>query len=961
MNDVFTVKAPWAWYSKEPGSLGEYDVLHCAGGAERRDFFAQYITAAGLGNPPSASAAHDRLPWVSMVGLPFDEGQWTGISVMEPSPLRDGANREVTPTRYFLLSSPELVRHRVEYVTLWDAVSDVPLPPEHGDGIPLQVAVRSGHGLLTGLDTVAGHVPGIPAGAETDRRRTAAAQWAAAVAALLLHGEPVVITGGGPLDARTRLAVFDAVVGFLPYGVRSGLAVGSCVDGGDNPPTHLAFGPGHTPTALTVRLGTLPQLPEGRPEYYRSRLAHLIEDRGFETVTGSLLSHDAPLAVADHGGILRCLDRLDPFQAAVNAVEAGHESVHLVAEGLNSLTDGADPDSADVQRLVQRGIDYVVEYSDREMDDALRRLWVEEGKGPLVSACVAQNLLSVSLSGVASGTDSSSCRERLSRLWQMVEECGKEAEVLRLLSGSEGPDADQRLPFVVDCLCVLRPSRVIGDRTAPVYVLWEERRLTLGVLGKESADPVRLRHWLNLLGAGRREAPAWLRAWSVLLPRGEADAALVEPFPTPGEAFSVLSAAVGAQRPDWAAEVVKGLWGPLCTLAVGSRGTVPTGENGRDGAMFSLPFRNRGAARATTPPDEAAENGAQALAAVLAVADVWQDCRAWADVLRCLVGLPAMGPQWRAEACLAYARSLDFLLRDRRLHPFLGVLLGQLAEPVLADPFGKEGEPIVLAALQGAQDHAAVADLRKRVVSREREWERREAEASARAADARRRAELPAGRTHPQHQAVRRPGPDQRAGGAQMAGGAMVWSGEDSGRGPVLGHGGAPASGTLETLRRGEHPQDQYTPMEHFALAVRQSYPAREIAAMWAPFALRLDSHDGREALELAGRWWEKAMNEDRKALFDHLELVLLTEQQRSVHATTEALQDIRRLIVAGRASGHGGGGWRAGTVLKQAKRDLRQQRSRVRELRRVRLLSFLGLSSGRPRRHKKRNKGNSQ
>lgn len=963
MNDVFTVKAPWAWYSKEPGSLSEYDVLHCTGGAERRDLFAQYITAAGLGNPPSASAAHDRLPWVSMVGLPYDEDQWTGISVMEPSALRDGANREVTPTRYFLLSSPELVRHRVEYVTLWDAVSGVPLPPEHDERVPLQLGARSGHGLLAGLDTVAEHVPGIPAGAETDRRRTAAAQWAAAVAALLLHGEPVVITGGGSLDARTRLAVFDAVVGFLPYGVRSGLAVGSCVDGGDNPPTHLAFGPGHTPTALTVGLGTLPRLPEGRPEYYRSRLAHLIEDRGYETVAGSLLSHDAPFAASDHNGILRCLDRLDPFQAAVNAVEAGHESVHMVAEGLNSLTDGADPDSADVQRLVQRGIDYVVEYSHREMDDALRRLWVEEGNGPLVSACVAQNLLSVSLSGAASGMDSSSCRERLSRLWQMVEECGKEVEVLRLLSGSGEPEADQRLPLVVECLCALRPSRVIGDRAASVYVLWEERRLTLGVLGKESADHVRLRHWLNLLGAGRPEAPAWLRAWSVLLSRGDADAALVDPFPTPGEAFHVLAAAVGAQRPDWTAEVVKGLWAPLCTLAVGARGTVRTGDNGRDGAMFSLPFLNRGAARNTSPPNEAADKGAHALAALLDVTDVWQDCRAWADVLRCLVGLPAVGPQWRAEACLAYERSLDVLFRDRRLHPFLGVLLGALAEPVLADPFGKEGEATVLAALEGAPDPAAVAALRKRVAARERRWrERREAEAVARAADTRHRAEVQAAaRQHPQHQVVQRPGPDPRAGAAPVAGGAMAWSDEDSGRGAVLGRGGAPAHGTLETLRRGERPQDQYTPMEHFALAVRQSYPAREIAAMWAPYVLRLDTQEGLKALELAGHWWEKSVIDDRRALFDHLELVLLTEQQRSVDATTEALQDIRRLIVAGRATGHGGGGWQAGTVLKQAKRDLRQQRSRVRELRRVRLLSFLGLASGRPRRHKKRNKGNSQ
>ncbi|MDQ0952899.1 hypothetical protein QFZ24_006822 [Streptomyces phaeochromogenes] len=964
MNDVFTVKAPWAWYSKEPGSLDEYDVMRCAGGAERRDFFAQYITAAGLGNPPSARASHDQLPWVSMVGLLFDEGQWTGISVMEPSPLRDGANREVTPTRYFLLNSPELVQHRVGYVTLWDAVSDVPLPPERNDSVPLQVRMLSRHGLLTGLDRIADHMPGVSPEAETDLRRTAAARWAAAVAALLLEGGPVVITGGGALDTRTRLAVFDAVVGFLPYGVRGRLAVGSCLDGGDNPPTHLAFGPGHTPASRPVRLGALPQVAEGRPDQYRRRLTHLIEDRGFETVVDSLLSHAAPLTLSDHTGVLRCLDQLDPFQAAVSAVETGHESVRMIAEGLNSLTNGPDPNSADVQRLVRRGIAYVVEDSDRTADDALRRLWVEEDNGTLVSTCVAQDLLSVALSGATAGTDSSSCRERLSRLWQMVEDCGKEAEVLRLLSGSEGPDADQRLPFVVDFLCVLGPARVVGDGFAAAQVLWGERRLTLGLLGKESTTSVRLRQWLEALAVSSHDAPAWLRAWSVLLPGAETHAALLEPRPTPEDALQVLSATIRAERADWTADTVQVLWVPLCTLAVASRGNERAEENGRDGGTFTLPFRNRGTSRNPSPPDEAGEAGAQALVTALrADADVWQDCRAWADVLRCIVGLPAVGPQWREEACVAYAQSLDFLLRDRRLEPFLHVLLSELAEPVLTDPWDKEGETIVLAVLDMAPDQGAVAALRKRVAARNRFWhERQAAEEAARAAETRHRVEPQAVRAHPQQRhPAHRTGPDRRPAAAPVTNGAMAWSDEDSGRGPVVRRGGNPASGTGDIARRGERTQDQYTPLEEFAVAVRRSNPARDIATRWAPFVLRLDTQDGRFALEQAGLWWEKALNEDRTALFDHLELALRTEQQCGALATTEVLQDIRRLIVAGRAAGHGGGGWRARTILTQAKRDLRQQRSRVRELRRVRLLSFLNLSSGRPRRHRKRNKGISQ
>ncbi|MGJ3558712.1 hypothetical protein ACR6C2_06150 [Streptomyces sp. INA 01156] len=214
-------------------------------------------------------------------------------------PLRDGANRDVISTRYVLLDSTELVRRRVEYVTLWDAVASLRLPPEHEETIPLEVPAPAGDGLPEGLETIAGHVPGTVG--DSDRRRAAAVHWAVAVAALLLQSGPVVITGGGALDARARLAVFDAIAGLLPYGVRGGLAVGSCVDGGDEPPTHLAFGPAHTPSARCVELGTLPQVPAGAPEEYRRQLLRLIEVLGLDAVTAGLRAFDAAVAPADPG------------------------------------------------------------------------------------------------------------------------------------------------------------------------------------------------------------------------------------------------------------------------------------------------------------------------------------------------------------------------------------------------------------------------------------------------------------------------------------------------------------------------------------------------------------------------------------------------------------------------------------------------------------------------------------
>ncbi|CAM5364129.1 hypothetical protein SHIRM173S_06404 [Streptomyces hirsutus] len=66
MNDAFTVEALWAWYGKKAGSLAEYDVMRCTGGAPRRAMFSEYVIAASLGNPPAAAAVQDRLPWISV-------------------------------------------------------------------------------------------------------------------------------------------------------------------------------------------------------------------------------------------------------------------------------------------------------------------------------------------------------------------------------------------------------------------------------------------------------------------------------------------------------------------------------------------------------------------------------------------------------------------------------------------------------------------------------------------------------------------------------------------------------------------------------------------------------------------------------------------------------------------------------------------------------------------------------
>ncbi|MFD3731875.1 hypothetical protein [Streptomyces sp. NPDC058632] len=1004
MNDAFTVEALWAWYGKKAGSLAEYDVMHCTGGAPRRAMFSEYIIAASLGNPPSAAAVQDRLPWISVVGLPFTDQLWTGVSVMETSTLRDGANRAVAPTRYLLMDSAELVRQRVEYTTLWDAVAPVGLPPEHDESILLEVHPPAVEGLAEGLDTIADHVHGT---AGTGQRWVAAVHWAASVAALLLHGSPVVITGGGRLDARARLAVFDAVVGLLPYGVRSGLRVGSCVDGGDEPPTQLAFGPEHTPSARCVRLGTPPQVPAGPPEDYRRQLTRLIEVVGFDAVTAGLRGLDAPVAPADHGALLGALGRLDPFRAAVSAVEAGKPSVQVVAEGLNSLTDGEDTDSDGFLRLVECGIAYAVEPGGRELHEALHRHWTHERTGPRVSVLMAEALLNVVLSGASHAVDSTSCRTRLHALWRLVEQCRKEAEVLRLLPGPGQPADGRRLRYAAECLCLLGPDRVADGRADAVRALWDSRRLTLEVLARESADPARLVDWLTPLAPAAPDAPAWLRAWAVLSVREARRASRAEPRPTAEDAVHVLTATVRARRPDWTAEAVGWLWPQLYAVAAEPG---DGGRTGEDGATFRLPFlgrnRNRGGSRKPSPagtpdtpenprapehppvsPDPAAHAASAAPAdradqaapeapfgppdgrtlrgLLTADPDVWQHCRASADVLSCLVDVPPVGPPWREAACLAYARSLHQIFQDRNLEPFLDLLVSELAGPVLDEPCGQEGESVVLSALLQVPHPAAAADLRRRVAARDEEWRRRQAAwERERAVQAQRLSEreaahnahLRATRRAQENQVVRQAAPERHTGTgpptATGPGAGPPSRSAPAATGPRAGHGRPPVVGGA--ARTGGAPD----PLERLDRAARLPRSSRDIAAMWAPFTLDLESAVGRHAVEAVGRWWEKAQDGERAALFGHLERALLTEHQCGIDVTTDILHEIRRMVMAGRASGHSGGGWQAGPVLREAKRDLRARRSRVRELRWIRLMAHINLAPGTPRKPKKWNRG---
>jgi hypothetical protein len=190
--DGSTVMAvEWALHGMRPSEKAGYHLLACSNGRLSSKNFMEIIDRFTPGTL-------DSLPQVTVSYVASGSG-YVGLAIHEAE--EGGAGRlgnRVTHTRYFCLPYDQLAAGAVSYLSLYDALRDI--RPSDEDKFPRKVTVKRG-------------MPTAPA--EPDRSFQAAM--------LLLTGNPVCIVGADPTSMVERLSFIDAVMSWLPYGMRSSM------------------------------------------------------------------------------------------------------------------------------------------------------------------------------------------------------------------------------------------------------------------------------------------------------------------------------------------------------------------------------------------------------------------------------------------------------------------------------------------------------------------------------------------------------------------------------------------------------------------------------------------------------------------------------------------------------------------------------------------------------------------
>ncbi|WP_240136056.1 hypothetical protein [Streptomyces sp. MUM 178J] len=936
MDGMREVEALWAWFGKEPGSRREYSVLHCSGGPDKARVFEGYIRSSAPGNPPTGvHAGGDRLPWITVNGRTGQGERWIGVSCMENSKSVDGGGRAIVPTRYFMMQYDDTVPCGATYLTLWDAVETLPLPPEGSPAhVPVRLAADRHASALIGLARIADALASPAAAAEAGRRQTAAAHWAAAVAACVLAGDRVVITGAAGLGLRERLSVLDAVVGFLPYGLRSDLAVGSCVEGMRPPRTDLTFGPEHTPGARRISLGRLPADPAAGGEF-RERLRRLIDGSGYQDVLGALAEMHEPLRLTDRSQILHGLAPLDPLRRAVWAV--------AVSPGQSALD---DPDE--------------LATTTRE---TLRVQWKDPRTSQDVTAHVVEKLLAPGVDSAAHG-EPGAAGSRRQLLWQFAVQCKKDDEVLRaLFAHSTREPALEHTAQVVECLRLLGPEPLHrSGHTAAA--LRDAPWITLALLYAEAADAQRLRSWLTLARPWDLVAEPWLRAWQPLIvPEAEiAGLGVLSDVPATADAVLVLAAAARAGAGTPLRAVVRFLWKALLRAAREDGG--PDGgpaaqeQRGRRRALLGL-----GSAQPKDAfPDALSVGvGAPTLRELLEQPHLWAECQARADALRCLAGGQPVGPGDGPLEVPRYGQDVEKLFYDEYLRPDLRGFVTALTSLAMR---GKPGDP-VSGMLMNVLQRVPPGHGRDDVAGRFNEWlaahmhapvhpgfdddlavdgidpvdpwslDHSYAEQDAAARE----------KTVPQAGALPAAVPD-------MAALQLPVRPASPGVSPPAQ---SPPQGPQQTGEQTEA-SAQWNLLCH---AVSTAGSPQEVARAWAPVAV---GPSGERSLVLVGNWWGRTTASGRRhTLLDHLLRELVEQRLLDANEAHELVDCFVVLIVSERASGRLGSGWHGRTHLKWEKHRLKWLRRRYRRLRRARLRSYVPLPTRRRSKHSKPGKPSKQ
>ena len=713
-DDEQTVGALWAYFGKEAGSARDYEVLHNSGGAGRQQQFTEFVQSSSPGNPPPEHlTGPEALPWITVHGWTMADTQWVGVSVMEFTALRDRDSRAVAATRFFLMPYEGLRPCAPGYAALYDAVRGKELPPaNNGNTIPISVPAAATDGLrlpgLPGLDHVTAAL-----GTPGDRRPPSAAHWAAAVAAELLGGKQLLITQAAALHPGERLAVLDAITAFLPYGVRSGLSVASCVDGFRKPRARIAFGPGHTPGVRTIPLGVLPEPADATTAGYRSRLWQLLDSEQLPLVVDALRAARTAVPRTAHQEIYGSLRHLDAVRMAADLVRGGHDVPEQVDQAL-STWHGGDEMTDDLTVLCR----HALTREGPELAGRLRALWTGPQTGPAITRTASDVLLVASATGGDPG--------RAARVWARAVEHDRAAEVLTvLLDRHPAAPAAGRNP-VLECLDALGPAAVGTGGPAVRHVLAQAQAFTLALLDSALPRPDRFDGWLGVLAPGDPGNPAWLRAWRAL-DRGTAGTApgTGEPVDGPADALPVLRAAKRLGSAARTAGAVTVLWPALLAAArdenTASRTDPHRGHSGRLPAL-ARDFRSY------DPPA-----GRPGPLAELLDQLPDREVRVRTDVLRRLAGRPLRGPEPRAAAWTAYGDGLLDLHRDPHLGGDLDRVLGDMAELLLRTVEDPGSLAWIVAVLERAPLTAGSRAVRLAAEHREKVREAAEADLRERA------------------------------------------------------------------------------------------------------------------------------------------------------------------------------------------------------------------------------------
>lgn len=301
--------AEWAVLGKYPGRSMGYAVLDGSLPGTRAQ---RYLWSATTGTPDARDPAGG-LPWrVFLSGADGEEGSVCAVVDTSWDGSKDGTGRPSYSWRLLLFEWQAASRAGVTWTELDRAVSRAGSAPDRLDTPPAATCTRAAE-LADTADRLG-------------------FEWAAAMAALLLDGQRLVITvppGGTVPGLDERVRTLDAVCSLLPYGCRAWLS-GATWTGKAEHELRLVFAASARTGQQEAPLGTgRPPAPRSETAVrYLTELLRLREKLGSTAdVVAHLLAATSALPVRDAAQAVRVLKELDLLDSALTDIRQGRGRV----------------------------------------------------------------------------------------------------------------------------------------------------------------------------------------------------------------------------------------------------------------------------------------------------------------------------------------------------------------------------------------------------------------------------------------------------------------------------------------------------------------------------------------------------------------------------------------------------------------------------------------------------------